>query len=73
MIKVVKIVFLLLLLSGCAYEPILLKNNYDFNFEDINSSGNQDINRIIKNKLLLNTKKKSSTNLKIYFQSQNLY
>ncbi len=70
MIKVVKVVFLLLLLSGCAYEPILLKNNYDFNFIDINSSGNQDINQIIKNKLLLNTKKKSSTKIKISFQSK---
>lgn len=70
MIKVVKVVFLLLLLSGCAYEPILLKNNYDFNFIDINSSGNQEINRIVKNKLLLNTKKKSSTKIKISFQSK---
>ena len=70
MIKVVKVVFLLLLLSGCAYEPILLKNNYDFNFIDINSSGNQDINQIIKNKILLNTKKKSSTKIKISFQSK---
>ncbi len=70
MIKVVKVVFLLLLLSGCAYEPILLKNNYDFNFIDINSSGNQEINRIVKNKLLLNTKKGGSTSLKIFFQSK---
>ena len=67
MIKVFKLVFLLLLSTGCDYEPILIKNNYNYNFVEINSSGNQEINRIIKNKLLLSTKKKTKTNYKIFF------
>ena len=68
MIKVFKLILLLLLSTGCTYEPILIKNNYNYNFVEINSSGNQEINRIIKNKLLLSTKKKTKTNYKIFFQ-----
>ena len=70
MIKVFKLILLLLLSTGCSYEPILIKNNYNYNFVEINSSGNQEINRIINNKLLLSTKKKTKTNYKIFFQSE---
>ena len=67
MIKVFKLILLLLLSTGCDYEPILIKNNYNYNFVEINSSGNQEINRIIKNKLLLSTKKKAKQTIKFFF------
>ena len=69
MIRLVNLIFLILLLSGCAYEPILLKKNYDFNFVEINSNGEPKINEIITNRLANNTKTSSDTDYKIFFQS----
>ena len=69
MIRLVNLIFLILLLSGCAYEPILLKKNYDFNFVEINSNGEPKINEIITNRLANNTKISSDTDYKIFFQS----
>ncbi len=69
MIRLVNLIFLILLLSGCAYEPILLKKNYDFNFVEINTSGEPKINEIITNRLANNTKTSSDTDYKIFFQS----
>jgi len=69
MIRLVNLIFLILLLSGCAYEPILLKKNYDFNFVEINANGEPKINEIITNRLANNTKTSSDTDYKIFFQS----
>ena len=69
MIRLVNLIFLILLLSGCAYEPILKKKNYDFNFVEINSNGEPKINEIITNRLANNTKISSDTDYKIFFQS----
>ena len=69
MIRLVNLIFLILLLSGCAYEPILIKKNYDFNFVEINSNGEPKINEIITNRLANNTKISSDTDYKIFFQS----
>ena len=46
--------FLLLIVSifiliACSYEPILLKKNYDFEFNKIEFSGDKTVNEIIKN------------------------
>ena len=43
MTKILRISFLYFILSSCAYEPILLKKNYNFNFNKINFEGNEDI------------------------------
>ena len=69
MIRLVNLIFFILLLSGCAYEPILLKKNYDFNFVEINANGEPKINEIITNRLANNTKTSSDTDYKIFFQS----
>ena len=53
--KILKILILLLTLQGCSFEPILINKNFDFRFENINSSGDEKINEIIKNNLLSRT------------------
>ena len=53
--KVIKILILFFTLQGCSFEPILINKNFDFRFENINSSGDKKINEIIKNNLLSRT------------------
>tara|TARA_B100001989_G_scaffold236669_1_gene198764 strand:+ start:2049 stop:2507 length:459 start_codon:yes stop_codon:yes gene_type:complete len=72
MIKSIKIFFTFCLLYGCTYEPILLNKNFNFNFVDINSEGDQQINNLIKNRLSNNTKKNSDQNFEIYFLSKKV-
>ena len=67
--KLLKIFFTFLMLSGCAYEPVLLKKNYDFYFTDINSEGEKQINQIIKQNLTENTNIESINNYQIIFES----
>ena len=68
--RLVKIFFAFLMLSGCAYEPVLLKKNYDFYFADIKSEGEKQINQIIKQKLTENTNIESINNYQIFFESK---
>lgn len=65
--------FLLLIVSifiliACSYEPILLKKNYDFEFNKIEFSGDKTVNEIIKNRI----SRVSSGNKKynIYYNSK---
>ena len=53
--KVIKILILFFILQGCSFEPILVNKNFDFRFENINSSGDEKINEVIKNNLLSRT------------------
>ena len=53
--KVIKILILLFTLQGCSFEPILINKNFDFRFENINSSGDEKINEVIENNLLSRT------------------
>ena len=53
--KVIKILILFFILHGCSFEPILIKKNFDFRFENINSSGDEKINEVIENNLLSRT------------------
>ena len=53
---------LLLFLNGCGFKPILIGTDYDFSIKVEKSSGNEDINSKIENKLKsLNGIKKSFT------------
>ena len=53
---------LLFFLNGCGFKPILLGTDYDFSIKVEKSSGNEDINSKIENKLKsLNGIKKSFT------------
>ena len=51
--KTLNLCFLLVLLfiSGCGYKPILIGSDYDFSIKVENSSGKEDINSKIENKL----------------------
>ena len=53
--KVIKILILFFTLQGCSFEPILINKNFDFRFENINSSGDEKINEVIENNLLSRT------------------
>ena len=69
MTKILTLLFVFFLISGCSYEPVLLNNEYNFQFSNISSEGNNKINKIIKNNLL----QKSNGNKKydIYFSTTN--
>ena len=66
MFKAIKIFLLFFLLSGCSYDPILINKSFNFQFSEINTTGNKEINKIIKKNLKEknNKGKKYSINLK---------
>ena len=70
MTKILRISFLYFILSSCAYEPILLKKNYKFNFNKINFEGNEDINKVIKENLIDVTNNISVNNFELYFNTK---
>ena len=49
--KFIKLLLLIFILEGCAYEPILTKKNYDFQFVKISYEGNKKINKEIEKNL----------------------
>ena len=46
--NILKILAVILLCQGCSYEPILKNKLYDFKFISISSSGEKEVNEIIK-------------------------
>ena len=67
MSRLIKLFFVLFVLSGCAYEPVLLKKNYNFYFTKVESEGEKEINKVIKQTFTENTKKKVSIIIKYFF------
>ena len=61
------IIIIFLFISSCAYEPILSKKNYNFEFKNISYEGNKKINNIIRNKLV--NKNSSEKKYDIFFQT----
>ena len=59
-IKIIKFSILIFVVSACSYEPIFLKKNYDFKIEEINLSGDKNVNSIINRKLKFAEKKKET-------------
>ena len=66
MFKAIKIFLLFFLLTGCSYDPILINKSFNFQFSEINTTGNKEINKIIKKNLKEknNKGKKYSINLR---------
>ena len=64
--KVIKILIFLFILQGCSFEPILINKNFDFQFEDISSSGDKKINEIIKSNLLSRTNGDKKYKINLY-------
>ena len=54
--KTFLICLIFLILSSCSYKPILSKKNYDFQFVNINSNVERNINQIIIKNLSKNSK-----------------
>ena len=70
MSRLIKLSFVLFVLSGCAYEPVLLKKNYNFYFTKVESEGEKEINKVIKQTFTENTKIESTNNFEIFFSSK---
>ena len=70
MSRLIKLFFVLFVLSGCAYEPVLLKKNYNFYFTKVESEGEKEINKVIKQTFTENTKIESINNYQIFFSSK---
>ena len=70
MSRLIKLFFALFVLSGCAYEPVLLKKNYNFYFTKVESEGEKEINKVIKQTFTENTKIESTNNFEIFFSSK---
>ena len=68
--RLIKLFFVLFALSGCAYEPVLLKKNYDFYFTEVEAEGEKEINEVIKQTFTENTKIESINNYQIFFSSK---
>ena len=63
-----KCLFLLLFIfNACSYEPILSKKKYNFNFTEVETTGNKFINKIIQENLL--SKSQGNRNIKINLKS----
>ena len=63
-----KYLFLLLFIfNACSYEPILSKKKYNFNFTEVETTGNKFINKIIQENLL--SKSQGNRNVKINLKS----
>ena len=61
------VIITFLFISSCAYEPILSKKNYNFEFKNISYEGNKKINKIIENRLI--NKNSSAKKYDIFFQT----
>ena len=68
--KLLKIFFTFFVLSGCAYEPLLINKNYDFYFAKVKSEGEKKINKIIKQRLEERTNIDSVKYYQIFFVSK---
>ena len=61
------VIVIFFFISSCAYEPILSKKNYNFEFKNISYEGNKKINKIIRNELV--NKNSSEKKYDIFFQT----
>ena len=68
--KFFQITALIIILTSCAYEPILLNKKYDFYFSNIIISGNNEVNKIIKNSLLNRGNATSNQKYDLYIEAE---
>ena len=62
------ILLLVLILSGCSYEPILYNKKYNFSFGSISYYGEKNINEIVKSNL--SKKVQGLKNMTLSFQQR---
>ena len=68
--KFFQITVLIIILTSCDYEPILLNKKYDFYFSNIITSGNNEVNKIIKNSLLNRGNATSNQKYDLYIEAE---
>tara|TARA_B100000886_G_scaffold300181_1_gene229062 strand:- start:4907 stop:5356 length:450 start_codon:yes stop_codon:yes gene_type:complete len=61
--KKILLIVSFIVLYSCSYEPILVEKNFNFSFKNINASGEDKINDIIKRNLLNKSKGKKEFNI----------
>ena len=66
--KFLLLIVSIFILSACSYEPILLKKNYDFEFNKIEFSGDKTVNEIIRNRI--SRVSSGSKKYNIYYKSK---
>ena len=70
--KKIVIIFLIFFLTNCGFTPIYLKNNdVNFSIEEINFSGDRELNNFLKTNL--NQYKNEETNRKIFIDVKSKY
>ena len=67
--KIIKIFFIVFLISGCGYQPTLLKKNIYLKFDKIESEGDAKINIIVKNYLLERSNNDNVNKFELYISS----
>ncbi len=67
--KIIKIFFIIFLISGCGYQPTLLKKNIYLKFDKIESEGDAKINIIVKNYLLERSNNDNVNKFELYISS----
>tara|TARA_Y100000591_G_C21610144_1_gene582457 strand:- start:179 stop:637 length:459 start_codon:yes stop_codon:yes gene_type:complete len=67
--KIIKIFFIVFLISGCGYQPTLLKKNIYLKFDKIESEGDAKINIIVKNYLLERSNNDNINKFELYISS----
>ena len=70
LLKIIKLSLIISIITGCAYDPIFFKKSYDFKIEEINLSGDKNVNSILNSKLRF-IKTNSAKDLKKYFINLN--
>lgn len=61
--KFIKLIFCFSILTNCGFEVV--NNNTNYNFTEINTSGNKKINYILRNKLSVNSNNESTKLVKL--------
>jgi hypothetical protein len=70
--KNILIIFLIFFLSSCGFSPIYLKNtNVNFSIEQVNYTGDRELNNFLKTNLSQYRNEKS--NNKIYIEANSIY
>ena len=70
--KNILIIFLIFFLSNCGFSPIYLKNtNVNFSIEQVNYTGDRELNNFLKTNL--DQYKNKKNNNKIYIEANSVY
>ena len=70
--KNILLIFLIFFLSSCGFSPIYLKNtNVNFSIEQVNYTGDRELNNFLKTNL--DQYKNEKSNNKIYIEANSIY